>query len=381
MAAVAPADFPVLEAHPGLVYLDSAATSQTPRAVLEAMDGYYLEARASVHRGVYPLAAEATGRFEGARARIAAFCGSTPQETVFTKNATEALNLVARGLAGPGDVVLLTEMEHHSNLVPWQMTGADLRYVPIDGEGRLAWDPALLDGVKVFAFVHVSNVLGTLNPVAELCAAARERGVTTVVDGSQAVPHLPVDVGELGADFYAWTAHKAYGPTGIGILHGRREHLAELPPLLGGGHMISRVGRFESRYAEPPARFEAGTSNIAEAIGAAAACDFLERVRVDETDVLAYLVERLREVPGLALHGPSDAACASFTLDYAHPHDVAEILGREEICVRAGHHCAQVLMEVLGVHATSRASVSVHTTREDIDRLVDGLARVRDIFG
>jgi cysteine desulfurase / selenocysteine lyase len=381
MAAVAPADFPVLEARPGLVYLDSAATSQTPRAVLEAMNGYYLEARASVHRGVYPLAAEATARFEGARARIAAFCGSSPQETVFTKNATEALNLVARGVAGPGDVVLLTEMEHHSNLVPWQMTGAELRYVPIDGEGRLAWDPALLDGVDVFAFVHVSNVLGTVNPVADLCAAARERGVITVVDGSQGVPHLPVDVSALGADFYAWTAHKAYGPTGIGILHGRRERLEQLPPLLGGGHMISRVRRFESAYAEPPARFEAGTSNIAEAIGAAAACDFLERVRTDEGDVLSYLVERLREVPGITLHGPSDAACVSFTLEYAHPHDVAEILGRQEVCVRAGHHCAQVLMDVLGVHATSRASVSVHTTREDVDRLVDGLAEVERIFG
>jgi cysteine desulfurase / selenocysteine lyase len=381
MAAIAPADFPVLEARPGLVYLDSAATSQTPREVLEAMDSYYMDARASVHRGVYPLAAEATERFEGARARIAAFAGSTPDETVFTKNATEALNLVARGVAGPGDVVLLTEMEHHSNLVPWQMTGAELRYVPIDGDGRLAWEELLLDGVKVFAFTHVSNVLGTLNPVADLCAAARERGAITVVDGSQAVPHLAVDVGALGADFYAWTAHKAYGPTGIGILHGRRERLEALPPLLGGGHMISRVGRFESRYAEPPARFEAGTSNIAEAIGAAAACDFLDRVRTDEHEILGYLRDRLAEVPGITLHGPSDAACVSFTLAHAHPHDVAEILGRSDVCVRAGHHCAQVLMEVLGVHATSRASVSVHTTRQDVDRLADGLTEVHDIFG
>ena len=381
MAVVSPADFPVLEAQPGLVYLDSAATSQTPRAVIEAMDRYYLEARASVHRGVYPLAAEATERFEGARARIAAFTGSTPEETVFTRNATEALNLVARGVAGPGDVVLLTEMEHHSNLVSWQLTGAQLRYVPIDAEGRLDFDPSLLDGVKVFAFTHVSNVLGTLNPVADLVAAARERGVVTVVDGSQAVPHLPVDVGALGADFYAWTAHKAYGPTGIGLLHGRRERLEGLPPLLGGGHMIQKVGRHESRFASPPARFEAGTGAIAEAIGAGAAVEFLEEHGHEDGGVLRYLVERLREVPRLTLHGPSDVACASFSLEYAHPHDVAEILGRQGVCVRAGHHCAQVLMEVLGVSATTRASVSVHSTREDVDRLVEGLTEVERIFG
>jgi cysteine desulfurase/selenocysteine lyase len=359
MAIAATADFPVLEARPGLVYLDSAATSQTPRPVIEAMDRYYLETRASVHRGVYPLAAEATDLFEGARGRIAAFTGSTPAETVFTRNATEALNLVSRGLAGPGDVVLLTEMEHHSNLVPWQMTGAELRYVPIDAAGRLDFDEGLLDGVKVFAFAHVSNV----------------------VDGSQAVPHLPVDVDELGVDFYAWTAHKAYGPTGLGILHGRAELLRDLPPLLGGGHMIQKVGRHESRYAEAPTRFEAGTSAIAEAIGAGAAVDFLAARGFEDDSVLRYLTDRLREVPGLTLHGPSDVACASFSLEYAHPHDVAEILGRDEVCVRAGHHCAQVLMDVLGVSATTRASVSVHTTLQDVDALVDGLGRVHDIFG
>jgi cysteine desulfurase/selenocysteine lyase len=381
MAIAATADFPVLEARPGLVYLDSAATSQTPRPVIEAMDRYYLETRASVHRGVYPLAAEATDLFEGARGRIAAFAGSTPAETVFTRNATEALNLVSRGLAGPGDVVLLTEMEHHSNLVPWQMTGAELRYVPIDAAGRLDFDEGLLDGVKVFAFAHVSNVLGTLNPVAELAALARARGVISVVDGSQAVPHLPVDVDELGVDFYAWTAHKAYGPTGLGILHGRAELLRDLPPLLGGGHMIQKVGRHESRYAEAPTRFEAGTSAIAEAIGAGAAVDFLAARGFEDDSVLRYLTDRLREVPGLTLHGPSDVACASFSLEYAHPHDVAEILGRDEVCVRAGHHCAQVLMDVLGVSATTRASVSVHTTLQDVDALVDGLGRVHDIFG
>jgi cysteine desulfurase/selenocysteine lyase len=379
--AAATADFPVLEARPGLVYLDSAATSQTPRRVLEAMDRYYTEARASVHRGVYPLAADSTERFEGARATIAAFTGSTPAETVFTKNATEALNLVAHGLRlTPSDVVLVTEMEHHSNLVPWQMTPAQLRYVPIDGSGRLALDDVDWDGVSVFAFTHVSNVLGTLNPVAKLCALAREHGAVSVVDGAQAVPHIGVDVGTLGADFYAWTAHKAYGPTGIGILHGRSERLETLEPLLGGGHMIAKVGRHESRWAEAPTKFEGGTSAIAEAIGAGAAVEFLASTHRDEQPVLRYLRERLSEVDGVTVHGPSDVAVASFSTDFAHPHDVAEILGRKDVCIRAGHHCAQVLMEVLGVHATSRASVSVHTTSEDVDALVDGLAEVRSIF-
>lgn len=381
VAGAATADFPVLEARPGLVYLDSAATSQTPRVVLEAMDRYYTEARASVHRGVYPLAADSTERFEGARARIAAFTGSTAAETVFTKNATEALNLVAHGLRlGPEDVVLLTEMEHHSNLVPWQMTGAKLRYVPIDGRGRLALDDVDWDGVSVFAFAHVSNVLGTLNPAAKLCALAKENGAVSVVDGAQAVPHIGVDVGALGADFYAWTVHKAYGPTGIGILHGRAERLATLEPLLGGGHMIAKVGRESSKWAEAPTKFEAGTSPIAEAIGAGAAVDFLAASHHDEQPVLRYLRERIVEVDGVTVHGPSDVAVVSFSTHFAHPHDVAEILGRRDVCIRAGHHCAQVLMDVLGVHATSRASVSVHTTREDVDALVDGLEDVRRVF-
>ena len=398
--AVPPAtEFPVL-AREGLVYLDSAATSQTPRSVIEAMDAYYREYRASIHRGIYPLAAAATEAYEGARDKVAAFTGSTPGETVFTRNATEAINLVAYAWGGAnvaaGDLIVVTEMEHHSNLVPWQLlaerTGAELGYVPIDDEGLLVLDELdalLARGPKLVAVAHASNVLSTVNPVAEIARRAHAAGAVVLIDGSQAAPHMPVDVGALGADFYAWTAHKAYGPTGIGVLHGRREILEAMPPFLGGGHMISRVERFESRWAEPPMKFEAGTSPIAEAVGLGAAVDYLSRlgmpaVREHGQEIAAYALERLGEVEGLTIHGPRDleqrGSVISFAMDGLHPHDVAEILGREGICVRAGHHCAQVLMQRLGVTATTRASIAVHTTRDDIDRLIAGLARVQEIF-
>jgi cysteine desulfurase / selenocysteine lyase len=401
MSLLAPesADFPVLP-HTGVAYLDSAATSQTPLPVIEAMDAYYREYRASIHRGVYPLAAAATEAYEGARDKVAAFAGSTPGETIFTRNATEAINLVAYAWGGAnvgaGDLIVVTEMEHHSNLVPWQYlaerTGAELAYVPIDDEGLLVLDELdalLARGPKLVAVAHVSNVLATINPVAEITARAHAAGAVVLVDGSQAAPHLPVDVGEIGADFYAWTAHKAYGPTGIGVLHGRRELLEAMPPFLVGGHMISRVDRLESRWAEPPAKFEAGTSPIAEAVGLGAAVDYLSRlgmpaVRDHARELVAYALERLREEDGLSLHGPADldrrGSVISFTLEGVHPHDVAEILGREGVCVRAGHHCAQVLMKRLGVAATTRASVAVHTTTDDIDRLLAGLARVQEVF-
>jgi cysteine desulfurase/selenocysteine lyase len=388
-------EFPAL-AREGLTYLDSAATAQTARPVLEAMDRYYSEYRASIHRGVYPLAVEATEAYESARERIAAFTGSTAQETVFTRNATEALNLVARGWGGthlgPDDLVVLTRMEHHSNIVPWQMLGVRLAYVDVDDDGRLdleGLDALLAQGAKAVAVAHVSNVLGTVNPIGDIARRAHAAGAIVVVDGSQAVPHLPVDVGALGADFYAWTGHKAYGPTGIGILHGRRELLEVTEPLLGGGHMISRVGDFESTWAEPPAKFEAGTMPIAEAIGLGAAVDWLSGLGMDNVwdhsrDVVGYAVERLREVDGLTLHGPSElalrGAVCSFVLDGIHPHDVAEILGRRGVCVRAGHHCAQVLMRRLGVPATSRASFAVHSTRDEVDELIDGLATVQGVF-
>jgi cysteine desulfurase/selenocysteine lyase len=401
MSLLAPSsrDFPVLP-HTGVAYLDSAATSQTPLPVIEAMDAYYREYRASIHRGVYPLAAAATEAYEGARDKVAAFAGSTPGETVFTRNATEAINLVAYAWGGAnvavGDLIVVTEMEHHSNLVPWQLlaerTGAELGYVPIDDEGLLALDELdalLARGPKLVAVAHASNVLATVNPVEEIARRAHAAGAVVLVDGSQAAPHMPVDVAALGADFYAWTAHKAYGPTGIGVLHGRREILEAMPPFLGGGHMISRVERFESRWAEPPMKFEAGTSPIAEAVGLGAAVDYLTAlgmpaVREHGREIAAYALERLREVEGLTIHGPHDVeqrgSVISFAMEGLHPHDVAEILGREGVCVRAGHHCAQVLMRRLGVAATTRASVAVHTTRDDIDRLIAGLGRVQEIF-
>ncbi|MBJ7331425.1 MAG: SufS family cysteine desulfurase [Solirubrobacteraceae bacterium] len=394
-------EFPVLDGNPGLAYLDSAATSQTPRPVLDAMADYYETARASVHRGVYPLAVESTNRFEGARERIAAFVGGEARSTVVTRNATEAINLVAYAWGsenvGAGDVIVVTELEHHSNLVPWQMlaqrTGARLAYVPVDDDGKLdlgVYDDLLrAGGVKLVGVAHVSNVLGTINPVAEMAGRAHEAGAAILIDGSQAVPQFPVDLAAIDADFYAWTGHKAYGPTGVGVLHGRYETLATMPPFLGGGHMISRVERDVSTYAEPPMRFEAGTSNIAEVIGLGAAVDFLDRlgmdnVRAHEHDLTAYALERLAELPGITIHGGRDAdergAVISFAVDGVHPHDVGEILGSRDVCVRAGHHCAQILMKRLGAPATTRASFGVHSTREEVDALVTGLAKVQEIF-
>ena len=395
LAAPTATDFPVL-AREGLVYLDSAATSQTPRAVIDAIDRYYNEYRASIHRGVYPLAAEATEAYETAREKVAAFAGSTAGETIFTANATAAINLVAyaygRANIGPDDLVVLTQMEHHSNIVPWQLLGCELAYVPVGDDGLLdleALDRLLERGPKLVAVAHVSNVLGTVNPVAEIARRAHAAGAVVVVDGAQAAPHMPLDVAALDADFYAWTGHKAYGPTGIGVLHGRRELLEEMPPFIGGGHMIARVEEQGSTWAEPPAKFEAGTSAVAEAIGLGAAVDYLSGIGMDAVwehsrDIAGYALERLAEVPDLTLHGPTDLAqrgsVCSFALDGVHPHDVAEILGRQGICVRAGHHCAQPLMRRLGVSATSRASFAVHSTRDEVDRLVEGLATVREVF-
>jgi cysteine desulfurase/selenocysteine lyase len=403
MAATAQLDvraqFPSLQREGGVAYLDSAATSQTPEAVLAAMDDYYRHHRASVHRGTYPLAAEATDLFEGARTRIAQFLNWAPRDTVFTRNASEALNVVAHGWGrrhvGAGDRILVTRMEHHSNFVPWWMlakeTGAELVEVPLGADGTLDLDAlwALLPGAKVLALAHVSNVVGTINPVAEIARRAREAGVITVVDGSQAVPQIPVDLAALDADFYVWTGHKAYGPTGVGVLHGRHDLLLDTEPLIGGGHMISTVSFEDVRWAAPPARFEAGTSAIAEVIGLGAAIDWLsdlgmDNVRAHELELTAYALERLGAEDDVTLHGPLDperrGALVSFALKGVHPHDVSEILGRRGVCVRAGHHCAQPLMQHLGESATTRASFAVHSTREEVDALVDGLAEVRRIF-
>jgi cysteine desulfurase / selenocysteine lyase len=393
-------EFPTLDRE-GLVYLDSAATSQTPAPVIAAMTDYYERHRASIHRGVYPLAQEATDLYEGARERAAAWLRWPARDTVFTRNATEALNLVAyawgRANLGPGDRVVLTEMEHHSNIVPWQLacqaTGATLSYVGLDDDGRLRLEQldALLAGgdVRIVGVVHVSNVVGTVNPVAEIARRAHAAGALVVVDGTQAVPQLPVDLSDVDADFYAWTGHKAYGPTGIGVLHGRHELLETMPPFLGGGHMISSVTLQESRWAATPAKFEAGTSPIAEAVGLGVAVDFLAQagmvaVREHELDVVAYALDRLEALPGLTIHGPREpearGALVSFAVDGVHPHDVAEILGSQGVCVRAGHHCAQPLMAHLGESATTRASFAIHSTREDVDALVSGLERVREVF-
>ncbi len=397
-------EFPVLCREFGgrpLVYLDSGATSQTPQPVIDAMTRYYTHSRASIHRGVYPLAVEATDLYEGARRRIADWLGSTPEETIFTANATAAINLVAytwgRRHVNRGDLVVVTEMEHHSNIVPWQLLcqdrEAELAYVPVLDDGQLdlgALDELLARGPKLVAVAHVSNVVGTINPISEIARRAHAAGAVVLVDGAQAVPQLPLDLPALDVDFYAWTGHKAYGPTGIGVLHGRRSLLEEMPPFMGGGHMIRTVDANESTWTDLPWKFEAGTSQIAEAIGLGAAVDWIEalgmpEIRAHEEALVAEALQRLgTEVPGLDIHGPLSAsdrgALISFTLRGAHPHDIGEILGREGICVRAGHHCAQPLMRKLGVSATTRASFAVHNTLQDIERLVDGLHTVRSVM-
>jgi len=399
------ADFPIFERRfdgRPLVYLDSAATSQKPRVVIEALAEHLAGHNANVHRGVYALAQEADAAFEGARERIAAFTGADARTTIFTKNATEAINLVAyswgREQVRAGDAVLITQMEHHANLVPWQVLcrerGAELRYLQVDERGELS--PAELErelergDVRLLALAHVSNVLGTINPVAEIVARARAAGVVTVIDGAQAVPQMPVDVREIDADFYAWTGHKALGPTGIGVLHGRAELLEAMPPFLTGGDMIASVELQRATWNELPFKFEAGTPAVAEAVALAAAVDYLqalgmERVRAHERALTSALLEGLATVPGLRTVGPADAdargGLVSFTIEGIHPHDVAELADREGVCIRAGHHCAQPLMRCLGVGATARASVGVYNDQADVDALVRALHAGLSVFG
>jgi cysteine desulfurase / selenocysteine lyase len=398
------AEFPILERRvhgEPIAYLDSGATAQKPLAVIETLDRFWREHNANVHRGVYTLSEEATSMYERARHTVARHIGAEPREVVFTRNATEAINLVAnswgRANLGPGDRVLVTELEHHSNIVPWYLIarerGAELDWARVTDEGRLDMDAvrALLErGPKLVAVSHVSNVLGTVNPIAEIARLARDAGAVTVVDGAQAAPKMALDVRELGADFYAFTGHKAYGPTGIGVLHGRLELLGEMEPFLGGGSMIRTVRRDEITWADVPARFEAGTPPIGEAVGLAAAIEWLDGVGLDavharDAELAAYALGRLSEVPGLRVFGPpagegDRGGIISFELDGVHAHDVSEILDRHAVCVRAGHHCAQVLMERLGVAATTRASFGVYTTTEEIDRLIDALHDARRVF-
>jgi cysteine desulfurase/selenocysteine lyase len=399
-------DFPIFAARADgprpLIYLDSGATSQKPAVVIDALAEHLRAHNANVHRGVYTLAQEADAAYDGARRRVAAFVGAQPRTTVFTKNVTEAINLVAyawgRAHIGPGDAILITQLEHHANIVPWQMLcrerGATLRYLEVDARGELSLDQLdaeLARGdVRMVAVSHVSNVLGTIVPVAEMTARIRAAGAASLVDGAQAVPHMPVDVEAIGADFYAWTGHKALGPTGIGVLHGRAEVMETMEPFMTGGDMISSVDFQTATWNELPYKFEAGTPPIAEAVGLGAAVDYLselgmERVREHERALTAYMLERLAEIPGLRVVGPPEAerrgGLASFTVRGIHPHDVAELADRGGVCIRAGHHCAQPLMRCLGVGATARASVGVYNEPRDIDALVRALLAGREVFG
>ncbi len=395
------ADFPILGRTVNgapLVYLDSAATSQKPTAVLDAMDAYYRETNANVHRGVYELAAEATARYEAGRDAVARLVASPRDTVVFTKNASEAINLVAwawgiRNLRA-GDEILVTEMEHHSNIVPWQIvagiTGATVRFAPITAQGELDMDAfasLLTARTRIVGVVHVSNVLGTINPVTEITRLAHDRGALVVVDGSQAVPHMPVNIPAIGADFYAFTGHKMLGPTGIGVLVGRRELLEGMEPFLGGGEMISNVSTDGSTWADLPWKFEAGTPPIAEAIGLGAAADYLAHVglgaiRAHEQELTAYMLDALDTVEGITIHGPRDLSArggaVSFSLPDIHPHDIAQLVNRSGVCVRAGHHCAKPLMRILGVGATARASTYLYNSPDEIDVLVRALGEARE---
>jgi cysteine desulfurase / selenocysteine lyase len=398
------ADFPILaaEAHPGvpLVYLDSAATSQKPLAVIEAMDRYYRHYNANVHRGIHQLSELATAAYEGARERVARFINAPdPAQVIFTRNTTEAINVVAlswgRANLAPGDEILLTEMEHHSNIVPWQMLAQEkdavVRYIPFTPEGVLdlaELDTLLTEKTRILAFTAMSNVFGTINPVKQLVTAAQAVGAITVVDAAQSVPHTPVDVQELGCDFLAFSAHKMCGPTGIGVLYGKRDLLEAMPPVMGGGDMIRRVRLEGSVWNELPWKFEAGTPSIAEAIGLGAAVDYLsavgmEAIHAHEQYVTGYALEALSEVDGLTLYGPpvsQKGGVATFSLKGVHPHDVAQILDQDGVAVRAGHHCAMPIHHKLNLPATARASFYLYTLPEEVDKLVAGLGRVKKVF-
>ncbi len=398
-------DFPILgrELRPGiqLTYLDSTATAQKPLSVIMAMDDFYRFSNANIHRGVHTLAEEATTLYEGAREKIAKFINAaSARQVIYTRNATESINLVAyswaRANLKQGDHVILTEMEHHSNLVPWHMLqaerGIELDFVPVTEEGLLdlAVYNALLDrNPKLVSFTHMSNVLGTINPVAEMVRLAHGAGAVVLVDGAQSVPHLSVDMQVLDADFYAFSAHKMCGPTGIGALYGKTALLESMPPFLGGGDMIKEVKLRSFRANSLPHKFEAGTPAIAEAIGFGAAVDYMtslgmENVAIHEHEIIKYALERLEEIPGVRLFGPSadkKGGVASFTLEGVHPHDVAQILDQDGIAIRAGHHCAQPLHEKFGIPATSRASFYLYNTMEEVDLLVKGIYKVKKMFG
>ena len=397
-------DFPILarQVHgKPLVYLDSTASSQKPLAVIEAMSAYYETTHANVHRGVYEISEEATAKMEKARVKTARFINARQsKQVIFTRNTTESINLVAYswGYANikAGDVIVLTEMEHHSNLVPWQLlaqrTGARLEFVPVTDDGLLrldVYEQLLQQQPKLVAFAHMSNVLGTINPAQQMIAQAHAAGALVLLDAAQSVPHMPVDVQALDVDFLCFSAHKMLGPTGIGVLYGKRDLLEAMPPFMGGGDMIRTVGLRESTWNDLPWKFEAGTPAIAEAIGLGAAVDYLnalgmENVLQHEQRITAYAMERLQKVPGLTIYGPDATqrgGVISFTLGDIHPHDLASILDQEVgVAIRAGHHCAQPLMERFGLSATARASFYVYTIESDVDTLVQGLRKALEIF-
>jgi cysteine desulfurase/selenocysteine lyase len=397
-------DFPILkrEVRPGvpLIYLDSAATSQKPIPVIEAMDRYYRETNANIHRGIHALAEEATEAYESARQRIAAFIHApSSEEVIFTRNTTESINLVAnswgRKFLKSGDLILLTEMEHHSNLIPWQLLAEqlDLRleFIPVTSEGLLdleEYQRLLALEPKLVSLTHMSNVLGTVNPLDEILPAAKAAGAVTLVDGAQSVPHFPVDLSQLEADFYAFSAHKMLGPTGIGILYGKRDLLEQMPPFLGGGEMIKRVELRKFTVNDLPHKFEAGTPAIAEAVGFGAAVDYLSQIGMAEIEkqerkITGYALERLSVIPGLKVLGPGiedKGGVVSFFIEGIHAHDVAQVLDSVGIAVRAGHHCAQPLHNRFNLPATSRASFYLYNTEEEVDRLVDGIHKTKAIF-
>jgi cysteine desulfurase/selenocysteine lyase len=384
-----------------LVYLDSTATSQKPLAVIEAMDQFYRRSNANIHRGVHTLAEESTALYEGAREKIAKFINAeSARQIIYTRNTTESINLVAyswaRANLKAGDLVVLTEMEHHSNLVPWHMLqaerGVELEFIPVTEGGLLDLDvyKAFLNrNPKLVSFTHMSNVLGTINPAKEIIRLAHEAGALTLVDAAQSVPHFKVDVQDLDVDFLAFSAHKMCGPTGIGVLYGKAKLLETMPPFLGGGDMIKEVKLRSFRTNTLPHKFEAGTPAIAEAVGFGAAVDYLSSIGMDaismhEHEITEYALERLEEIPGINLFGPSadkKGGVASFTFDGVHPHDVAQILDRDGIAIRAGHHCAQPLHEKFGILATSRASFYLYNTKDEVDLLVNGIYKVKEMFG
>jgi cysteine desulfurase/selenocysteine lyase len=397
-------DFPILRrmVHgKPLVYLDNAATSQKPRQVIQALVDYYENYNSNIHRAVHALGEEATEAYEGAREKVRQFINAPSTDgVIFTRNATEAINLVAyswgRANIREGDEILLTQMEHHSNQVPWQQLaaekGATVRYIEVSADGRLELDGLenLFDArTKLLAFPHVSNSLGTINPADKLVAAARQNGVMVLIDGAQGAPHLPVDVQTLGCDFYAFSAHKMLGPTGVGVLYGRREILEEMDPFLGGGEMISKVTYEGATWNDLPWKFEAGTPNIADVIAFGSAIDYLanlgmESVRAHEADITAYALERLSEVPGITIYGPDSVqdrgGVVSFNLDGIHAHDVGTVLDHHGVAIRAGHHCTQPLMRHMGVTATARASFYVYNTREEVDTLAEAALAAREFF-